>query len=122
MNIGEILGKFEFFRDALVDLRREIEQGAKHIRLEPGSYVFRSGDGCGGVALVGRGNVRVFKRGHSGREITLYHVAAGETCLLTLNGALTGALYEAEGLVEEEVEAALISVPVFVSRLRISAR
>lgn len=108
-----ILDLFDFFRKSPAALRQEIEHASTHAILPVGAHYFRPGDSCTDVALLGRGNVRVFKVGDTGREITLYHVNAGETCLLTLHCALNEVRYSAEALVEEEAEAVLLPVGEF---------
>ena len=110
-----ILDAFGFVRDAPDSLREELERDAKHVSLRAGTYYFHTGDPCKGVALLGKGSIRVFKTGENGREITLYHVFPGESCLLTLNSVMNGAPYPAEAFVEEDVEAALVPVPLFRS-------
>ena len=53
--------------------------------------------------LVGSGSIRVYRVGESGREITIYHVRAGETCLVNLLSVFlnreTCASAQAEGAV-----------------------
>lgn len=115
MDTASILGLFEFFRDAPPALRGEMERSAKYVQLDQGNFYCHIGDPCTKVALLGRGRIRVFKTGENGREISLYHVTPGETCLLTLNGALTGQPYPASAVVEEEIEAAALPVANFKS-------
>lgn len=109
----EILDLFAFFRSCSAVRREEIARFSTYATLPVGAHYFRPGDSCTGVVLLGRGNVRVFKNSDTGRELTLYHVHAGETCLLTLHCALNEVKYRAEALVEEEVEAVLLPVPEF---------
>lgn len=73
MDKEAIFEKFAFLREA-PELREAIREVAKLVQLKRGAWLFRSGDRCSSVALVGKGNVRVFKAAQSGREITLYHV------------------------------------------------
>jgi len=115
MDNPEILSLFDFFQDAPADLRAEMERSAKYVHLDQGTFYCHIGDPCTKVALLGRGRIRVFKTGENGREISLYHVTPGETCLLTLNGALTGEPYPASAIVEEEAEAAALPVDGFRS-------
>jgi len=39
------------------------------------------------------GVVRVFKTGRTGREITLYRIGTGETCILSVNAILTASRF-----------------------------
>jgi CRP/FNR family transcriptional regulator len=47
-----------------------------------GSALFRQGDECRELTFVGKGSVRVYRTSESGREITLYHVEDGQSCLV----------------------------------------
>ena len=77
-----VLERFSPFRDATTGMRSAVESAGKPLILPPGAFLFRDGDRCEQFTLVGRGSVRVFKTGETGREITLYHVQAGEICLM----------------------------------------
>jgi len=60
------------------------------------------------LALVSSGVVRVFKTGRTGREITLYRIGAGETCILSVNAILTRQPVPAAATAEQRVEAVMI--------------
>ena len=60
------------------------------------------------LALVMSGVVRVFKTGRTGREITLYRIGAGETCILSVNAILTRQPVPAAATAEQRVEAVMI--------------
>lgn len=109
----DILGQFGFYTASDAGLRDLIVQHARPVVLEQGSYFFRAGADCACIPLVSRGDVRVFLSGESSREITLYHVESGQTCLLTLNAALQNTPYAADAIVEAEVEALVIPVHTF---------
>jgi CRP/FNR family transcriptional regulator len=63
--------------------------------------------------LVLSGSVRVQQRSESGREILLYRVHAGESCVLTTACMLTEDPYSAEAIAETDVEAVAIPRQVF---------
>ena len=109
----DILSQFAFYTAAEPGLRDLIEQAARPVVLKQDSFFFRTGDICTHIPLVCRGDVRVFLSSASGREITLYHVEAGQTCLLTLNSALRNTPYTADAVVEEEVDALVVPVATF---------
>ncbi len=113
MDKREILEKFDFFADADRARRQEIEEGAKAVSLSPGDFYFHEGDVCSSVALIGRGDVRVYKSGESGREITLYHVRSGETCFLTASCLLANIDYPASAVADIETDALLFSSSLF---------
>jgi CRP/FNR family transcriptional regulator len=113
MDAAEILALYSPFREATANRQRQMLGQVATATLPAGSTAFGAGARCSAVALIGRGRIRVAKTDESGREITLYHVGPGETCLLTLNCALTGETYQADGAVEEDVAAALIPIDRF---------
>ncbi|MEX2179471.1 MAG: Crp/Fnr family transcriptional regulator [Gemmatimonadaceae bacterium] len=82
-------------------------------RLPAGETYLRDGDSCSAIALVLEGRLRVSKSAPSGREITLYQIVPGETCILTASCLLAGKRYPAQADVVEDVEAALVPADVF---------
>jgi len=79
------------------------------MKVPPGAVLFRDGDVCQGYVFVLSGCVRVQKMDSEGREIVLYRVEDGQTCMLTTACLLGGRPYPAEGVAEEETELALLS-------------
>jgi CRP-like cAMP-binding protein len=59
------------------------------------------------------GSVRVQQVSDTGREVFLYRVHAGESCVLTTACMLADEDYSAEGIAETEVEAVAIPRAVF---------
>ncbi|ATX82844.1 CRP/FNR family transcriptional regulator, anaerobic regulatory protein [Mariprofundus ferrinatatus] len=80
----------------------------KTMKVAPGTVLFRDGDACQGYVFVINGSVRVQKMDPEGREIVLYRVEDGQTCMLTTSCLLGNKAYPAEGVAEEETELVLI--------------
>ncbi|HHU90125.1 MAG TPA: Crp/Fnr family transcriptional regulator [Clostridiaceae bacterium] len=55
-----------------------------HQKLEPGMILLDESRGCSGVILVLSGTIRIYKLSEDGKEITLYRIGRGETCVLTV--------------------------------------
>jgi CRP/FNR family transcriptional regulator, anaerobic regulatory protein len=72
--------------------------------LEHKQVLVRDGNECGYLPFVVEGTLRIFKTSDSGREITLYRIERGESCVLSatciLNGSTFPAIAEAEGRTE----------------------
>lgn len=81
--------------------------------LPAGDVYLREGDMCRGIALLLEGRVRVAKTSPSGREITLYHVGPGETCILTTSCLTAGAPFPAVATVVEATRALLVPPDLF---------
>jgi CRP/FNR family transcriptional regulator len=59
------------------------------------------------------GQTRVFKTSESGREILLYQVGPGETCVLTTSCLMAGSPFPAESTAETDVLHAALSASAF---------
>lgn len=88
---------------------RQVLAAAPLVELPPGETLFRAGDACRHYVMVLSGSIRVHKVSESGREIVLYRVERGQTCVLTTSCLFAAAPYSAEGITETPVRAALLS-------------
>lgn len=72
---------------------------------------------CDEVLIVQQGAIRVFKVSEEGREVTLYRLSAGDTCLMTVS-CLAGA-EDLDANIEIEAGTEVVSIPgrVFQSLL-----
>jgi CRP/FNR family transcriptional regulator len=59
------------------------------------------------------GTIRVSQTSENGRDIVLYRVDAGESCVLTTACMLAEEAYNAEGLAETEISVVVLSRPAF---------
>lgn len=92
---------------------RAIAAGLRPTTLARGATTFRAGDACRNYLMVVAGTVRVQKVSESGKEIVLYRVSPGETCILTTSCLFAGETYPAEGVTESDVEAVALPIAQF---------
>ncbi|MDF1750926.1 MAG: Crp/Fnr family transcriptional regulator [Alphaproteobacteria bacterium] len=78
-----------------------------------GTVIFGPGKSPENLLLLLDGRVRVHQVSEAGREIVLYRVEAGQSCVLTTACLLAYEDYSAEGIAETDVRAAAIPRPVF---------
>lgn len=90
---------------------------AGSMRLPGGAIVFDEQQACMGFPLILSGGIRVIKAAPSGRELQLYRVGPGESCILSSSCLLGKSNYHARGLVEQEVEMLVLPAAVFRSLL-----
>ena len=83
----------------------------RHMRA--GSVLFSAHQPCAGFPLVLEGSVRVLKTAPNGREILLYRVEPGESCILSGSCLLGRSDYSASGIAETDVEVLVIPPPLF---------
>jgi len=93
-------------RETLVDMSRMID-------LPEGTVIFGPGKAPENLLLLLEGTVRVQQVSENGREIVLYRVQAGESCVLTTACLLAYEDYSAEGLAETAIQAVAIPRMVF---------
>ncbi|GMQ99846.1 MAG: Crp/Fnr family transcriptional regulator [Zetaproteobacteria bacterium] len=94
-------------------LRGKLLSHARELDAPAGHVLFRDGEDCKGYVMVVSGSVRVQKMDAQGREIVLYRVEAGQTCMLTTACLLGGKAYPAEGIAEEDTRLALLPANSF---------
>lgn len=92
---------------------RLLMESSSLVRLPARKQLFYPGSPCGNYVLVLEGEVRIQLLSDSGREVLLYHVRPGDSCVLTTSCLLSGDAYPAEGITENEVTAFLISGHAF---------
>jgi CRP/FNR family transcriptional regulator len=94
---------------------------AREVSLPAKTTVFHQGDSCSYYLLVLEGRVKVLTRAQNGREIVLYRLGAGDSCVLTTSCLFGNTRYPAEGITETTVSALTIPAAVFQRALQDSA-
>jgi CRP/FNR family transcriptional regulator len=111
----KIFNLFPLFRNASQDVQAELFEHGKLAELPAGQFICHEGSKCSCIPLVLEGRARVYKLSESGREITLYRVEPGESCIMTASCILSGVEFPAFAATETKVEAIVIS-PEFLHR------
>jgi CRP/FNR family transcriptional regulator, anaerobic regulatory protein len=88
-------------------------QYARIVEAPVGTVGYREGGACGAYVMRLAGLSRVYKMSASGREILLYRVTAGETCVITTTCLLGGSNYPASTIVEQAIRDVIIPAPAF---------
>lgn len=78
------------------------------VKLSAGICAFTDGGKSTSIPLLIKGSIKILKTGESGREILLYRIKPGETCIIMLSSALGNIPYPATAIVEQDVEALMI--------------
>ena len=85
---------------------------AQVVHLPAGTSLFGEGSPCRQFPLVLEGSIRVAKASE-GRELQLYRVTPGESCVLTGGCLVGGRDYPATGVVERDARLVVLPKPVF---------
>ena len=113
MNRNEFLKAFPVFKSAPARVVQDLLDASRGASIPAGSQIYREGDACSGIAFVLSGEIRVYKVGQSGREITLYEIGPGETCILNASCILSGQTYPAYAVTLTEVNVVMVPSDVF---------
>jgi CRP/FNR family transcriptional regulator len=114
--INSNLNWLEQFPDlnGLDQLAKDIlSQNSRIVEAPVGTIGYREGTPCGAYVMRLAGKSRVYKMSTSGREILLYRVSAGETCVITTTCLLGSSDYPASTVVEEPIKDVLIPAKAF---------
>ncbi|NML26751.1 Crp/Fnr family transcriptional regulator [Zoogloea dura] len=97
--------------------RDRLRSRARIIGVPAGTTLFDERQACQGFPFVLSGSIRVIKAAPNGRELPLYRVTPGETCIISSACLLGQAPYNARGVTEAETRLLLLPVEDFQALL-----
>lgn len=94
-------------------VRDRLIQVARVINMSAGAQVFGPTNVPDSLFFLYEGRIRVSQSSETGREIVLYRVDAGDSCVLTTACMLAEEAYNAEGIAETDITAVVLPKPAF---------
>jgi len=94
-------------------LREEVERNLSVMRAPAGAPMFREQDSCSAFPIILSGRVRIARTMENGRELVLYDIVPGESCVLSTSCLLGNARYNAHAECATDVEVATLPRAVF---------
>jgi CRP/FNR family transcriptional regulator len=95
----------------------ELQANAANIKVPAEAVIFDENQACQGFPLLLSGSVRVIKAAANGRELRLYRVCPGESCILTSSCLMGHTKYHARGIAETDTEMVALAPAVFAKLL-----
>jgi CRP/FNR family transcriptional regulator len=86
-----------------------------------GQILMRPGEHCGGYPLILEGSIRLTLLGENGREIVLYRILPGESCILSTSCLFTDELFPAEAIADADTVILMVPLSTFQQLLDVSA-
>jgi CRP/FNR family transcriptional regulator len=120
--ISRWLASFPELTELEDEHRGELLRSTQFNRLRGGDVAYRQGQHCHAYVMCIEGQTRVFKTSESGREILLYQVGPGETCVLTTSCLMAGSSFPAESNAQTDVLLAVLPASVFHRLMGVSPR
>jgi CRP/FNR family transcriptional regulator, anaerobic regulatory protein len=118
MPVQSVLGSIDRFLEVFGSLfptsewptakRQQVFEALHFREMESGTTILREGQVCSNVPFVIEGAIRVFKTAESGREITLYRIEAGQSCILSTGCGRGLAFFPATVITERMTSAAFM--------------
>lgn len=105
---------------ALEPAAQKLLQTASATGASKGDILFRPDDPVQGFILLLSGHVGVYLTGQGGRDILLYDIKRGQTCIQTTLGLMGGDAYSAEAVCETDAAFAILPRPMFDTLLSTS--
>ncbi len=111
--VEERLAAFPFYSEMSDAGRERLSSAIQVMQLDKGMELLEEGALCQALLLVESGSIRVFKVSPAGREITLYQVDAGESCVLGTSCVVNDLRYPAHAVCAAASDALAVPSEVF---------
>ena len=106
---GRLLRIYPVLRQLPPVLLKKVEETAKPVQAPAGQRLFGDGSPCATYPLLVEGIVRISKSSPDGRELLLYFLNPGESCVITVGALLGETSFPATGTAETSLS--LLGVP-----------
>lgn len=110
---SELLALFPVFAGLPAEELDRVLSAAVFRTVRSGSELFSSGSPCSGFPMLLSGTVRVTRSNPQGREVQLYRVKPGESCIMSTGCLLGGIDYGASGTAESDVRLVVLPPALF---------
>jgi CRP/FNR family transcriptional regulator len=113
MNAALCAERYPVLDELPAQLRADVLGRTRIVEVGAGGLLFDESHPCRDFPLVLEGRVCVSKRTANGRELTLYRLLPGESCVISSSCLLGGVDYNARGVAEIPSTLGLIPRPLF---------
>ena len=103
------VSRLPYWYDLEKDEKEAVACGAVIREYKKGAYIYGMQDACLGMVYVQKGSIRVFLTSEEGREVTLFHIGEGDSCILSASCVMREISLEVQLVVEKDTE--ILAVP-----------
>ncbi len=115
--LSQLDALYPVLADLPASLREAIDLQAGMLTIPAGTTLFDDTQPCRGFPFILSGAIRVTKVAANGRELPLYDVTPGETCIITSSCLLGNVPYSARGTTQSETVLVLLPHALFTELL-----
>jgi CRP/FNR family transcriptional regulator len=116
-----LIDLYPVLQDLPAALRSRLAAAVQPMTVPAGTVLFDEHQPCQGFPFVLVGSIRVVQLAAHGRELPLYKVLPGESCIITSSCLLGHADYNARGVTESETTLVLLPRALFDEMLGVTA-
>ncbi len=97
-----------FWNDLSESEKAAALRGQTRHTYQQGGYILGFSDACLGMVYVHSGSIRIYITSGEGREVTLFHISAGECCVFSSACAIGGIALDVQMVADSAVELSAI--------------
>lgn len=113
MKSESYVSQLPYWKDLEDDEKEAVTNGAVMREYKKGACIYGIHDACLGMVYVIKGSIRVFIVSEEGREVTLFHISEGESCILSASCVLEEISLEVQLMTEADTEILAVSAGIY---------
>ena len=116
--IRNLLEGLPFWKHLKEEEKRQLEEASREVHYPAGAGVYSGAGECLGAIYILNGIFRTYLLSDEGKEVTMFRLRQGDTCILSASCVLPAITFDVEIEAQTEVDAVLIPARVLVSLTR----
>lgn len=112
-DLAFIKSRFMFWDNLNNNEKDMIKHNIIKVNYKKGANLHSADNECLGVLIIKSGELRVYILSEDGREVTLFRLSAGDTCILSASCILYSINFDVHIDAEIDTEAFLLNIPTF---------
>jgi len=113
MSYDSLYKQFPFLSALKSEIEAERPGKPQIAKIPKGHVIFEAGDPCRVIPFILSGEIRVFALSESGREMTLYRINPGESCILSISSLMAQSAIPAIAQAETDITALVVTADRF---------
>ncbi|MGN1155055.1 MAG: Crp/Fnr family transcriptional regulator [Agathobacter sp.] len=113
MNVDTLVTKLQYWDFLTEEEKNILIQGTSYRSYQRNEYIHGFSDACLGMIYVQKGSIRVYMTSEEGREVTLFHIAEGDSCILSASCVIGEISLEVQLVAEEDTDIVAVHAGCF---------
>ena len=113
MNVDTLVTKLQYWDFLTEEEKNILIQGTSYRSYQKNEYIHGFSDACLGMIYVQKGSIRVYMTSEEGREVTLFHIAEGDSCILSASCVIGEISLEVQLVAEKDTDIVAVHAGCF---------